>query len=96
MAAVMDHEPMEVELDCVSGVVTLVGSYVPPVTSWDPEVLTVIRRGGSMWCSIVGGVIEMRIQPETLWYRLIGETDLTGGHVAVRCNADGSDHADAE
>ena len=87
-AATMEPETIIITLDCLSGEVTLEGSP-PDATSWTPELVEMLRRGASLWCSIEGDLIEMRIKPETLWYRLTGEADDFGGLVAVRCNAEG-------
>jgi hypothetical protein len=96
IASMNEPEQINLELDCVTGVVTLVGGRAPRETSWLPEIIDVIKRGESMWCALRGDVIEMRIQPETLWYRLTGEVDDFGGEVAVRCDADGKDWPDAQ
>jgi hypothetical protein len=96
MAAMADSEELdhiELELDCVTGKVTLVGGLPPRETSWLPSVVDSIRRAETVFCSLLGDVIEMRIQPETLWYRLTGELDDFGGEIAVRCNAKGEDWA---
>jgi hypothetical protein len=93
-----DRDVLTIELDCVTGRLTLAPGSVPPAeVEWTDEVLETIRRGGTLWCSIKDDVIEMRILPETLWYRLTGDRDpLTGCALAVRCNADGSDHGKPE
>jgi len=88
----LDH--IVLEMDCVTGQVSLVGGPPPSETSWLPEVIRAIRAGETLFCSLRGDVIEMRIQPETLWYRLTGDLDDFGGEVAVRCTATGKDWAD--
>jgi hypothetical protein len=90
--SVVDDGSISVVLDTESGMITIEGQ-APPVTAWNAPVLDLIRRGGSMWCSIAkkpgGEVVEMRVKPTTLWYRLTGEIDDADGHVAVRCTAEG-------
>jgi hypothetical protein len=96
----LDH--IDLELDCETGEITVVGDSIPVVTSWLPMVVDLIRRSETVFCTLRGDVIEMRVKPETLWYRLTGELDDFGGEIAVRCHFDGSDwdgvdgHADTK
>jgi hypothetical protein len=87
-----DLETLTIDMDPTTGEVTLLGAP-PAATSWLPEVIDVIRRGETSFCTLRGDVIELRVKPETLWYRLTGEVDDFYGEVAVRCHRDGSDWA---
>lgn len=87
-AAEVEDGALDVELDCETGVVTLLG-MAPHETTWTPELLDLLRRGGSLWCSIEGDVIELRVKPNTLWYRLTGEIDEWDCPIAERCDAEG-------
>lgn len=65
------------------------GSEPPVLTSFTRELVDCFRRSGSLWASIDGDTIEMRLTGLTLWYRLTGETDFAGALVAQRVTADG-------
>lgn len=84
-----EPETVDLELNTITREVTMV-SPPPLFTSWSPDLIALIRRGGSMWCSITdSGVIEMRVSPAPVWYSLTGELDDFGGEIAVRCDENG-------
>lgn len=81
------------------GTLRLEGDDPPPVfVAFQPELLDMLRRSGCAWTSLDGDTVTMRVKPEPLYYRLTGETDLGGGHVARRMTHDGKvwTHADAD
>lgn len=100
MAETMEPEAegLQIELDAETGVMRLLGEHVPPVTCWTQDLIDLISRGGSLWCSIdrrLGfAIIQLVIKPETLWYALTGEVDEWGALIATRCNQDGTEWTD--
>jgi hypothetical protein len=65
------------------------GKEPPLFASFGPELIACLRRHGSLWAHIEGDLIRMQIEPEPLFYRLTGEVDDFGVHVAQRMTADG-------
>jgi hypothetical protein len=61
----------------------------PPLVAFSPELVLFLRAKTSSWCTIDGDTITMRVCPVALFYRLTGETDLTGGLVAQRMTEEG-------
>lgn len=61
----------------------------PEFVAFTPQLVDLLRRGGSVWTTINDATITMWVKPEPLHYRLTGETDFAGGLAAQRVTADG-------
>lgn len=69
------------------------GSVPPDEVAFSPQLVGLLADGGSPWAwiEVQAGdpVVVMKLCPVELRYRLTGETDLTGGMVAVRVDEEG-------
>jgi hypothetical protein len=68
----------------------LEGDAEPPAyTAFSAELLAMLRRSGSLWASLDGDTVVMRLTGLTLRYQLTGEVDLGDAHVGQRVTEDG-------